>query len=81
MPTVDKVDFNVKIVISLITYNWFTALKTVNVNLIFVLKDGKLNKNQENENSDDDQLRNDNTFQNSIRYQIQRVCKAILLER
>jgi hypothetical protein len=30
--------------------------------LILVLKDGKLNKNQENENSDDDQLRNDNTF-------------------
>ena len=32
------------------------------LNLLFVLKDGKLNKNQENENSDDDQLRNDNTF-------------------
>ena len=31
-------DFNVEIVISLITSNWFTALKTVNVNLIFVLK-------------------------------------------
>ena len=34
-------DFNVEIVISLITYNWFTALKTVNVNLIFVLKSEK----------------------------------------
>ena len=38
MPTVDKVDFNVEIVISLITYNWFTVPKTVNINLIFVLK-------------------------------------------
>ena len=38
MPTVDKVDFNVEIVISLVTYNWFTVPKTVNINLIFVLK-------------------------------------------